>query len=170
MLPRGNSKFYSPPGNEEVVNLMQEQDIFILPSRLDGLPVSLLESMSTGCVPVISEFNTGIKKVVTPDIGYVLPVGDNQAFADSILALNNNRADMVNKSGRARAAAVSHYNIEVQAAKYFELFAKFRELKKPMRRRFYRYGGWLDYPFCPAIIRNSVRALRNRLSGKQAII
>jgi glycosyltransferase involved in cell wall biosynthesis len=77
MIPRGNCKFYTPVNNKAVIEVMVQNDIFILPSRLDGLPVAMLEAMSVGCVPVISAFNEGIKKVVTEDVGYVLPVGDN---------------------------------------------------------------------------------------------
>jgi glycosyltransferase involved in cell wall biosynthesis len=170
MLPRGNAQFYSPATNDEVLALMLKQDVFILPSRLDGLPVSLLEAMSAGCVPVISEFNTGIKRVVTDDIGFVLPVGDNAAFAESIMRLHHNRQDLQNRGERARAAVVNDYNIEIQAKKYFELFKRFKDFQKPIRKRFRKYGGWLDYPFWPSFLRTGYRSVKNILTGKKVTI
>jgi glycosyltransferase involved in cell wall biosynthesis len=167
LVPRGNFQFYAPAGNHEVLALMQQQDVFILPSRLDGLPVSLLESMSTGCVPVISEFNQGIKSVVTPDIGYVLPVGDNAAFAASLAALHHNREALQQRGALARNSIINQYNIEKQAKKYFELFARYKDLKKPMRKKFHKYGGWLDYPFCPPVLRAAVRSIRNLFLAKR---
>lgn len=170
LLPRGNTRFYAPERNEDVLALMQQQDVFILPSRLDGLPVSLLEAMSTGCVPVISEFNQGIKKVVTDDIGFVLPVGDIHAFGEAISALHQNREDLKNRSQRARTTVINNYNIDIQAKKYFDLFKKYKEFKKPKRNKFHRYGGILDYPFWPPFLRTNLRLLKNTLMGKQAKI
>jgi glycosyltransferase involved in cell wall biosynthesis len=166
LLPRGNFSFYSPIENCEVLALMQQQDIFILPSRLDGLPVALLEAMSVYCVPVISAFNEGIKRVVTEDIGYVLPIGDIDAFAKVIVHLNNNRLELQERAKRARSSVMREYNIEEQAKKYFELFSRFRELKKPIRKHFYRYGGWLDYPFLPSFLRDAIRKIKKAVSMK----
>ena len=70
---RNNFLFDTPTNTDGVLKHASNNDIFILPSRLDGLPVALLESMSVGLVPIISEFNPGIKKVVTEKEGYVVP-------------------------------------------------------------------------------------------------
>jgi len=164
LLPRGNFRFFSPARNEEVLALMQQQDVFILPSRLDGLPVAMLEAMSVGCVPVISRFNKGIEKVVTSDIGFVLPVEDLQQFADSIIKLDRDRDDLRVRSRRARAAVVEHYNIGKQSRKYFDLFENFGQLKKPVRKKFRRYGGWLDHPLCPVFLRSFVRIVKAKIS------
>ena len=166
LLPRGNFKFHAPLKNHEVLDLMQNQDVFILPSRLDGLPVALLEAMSTGCVPVISEFNTGIKKVVTPEIGFVLPTGDINAFADAIQFLDRNREELAKRGNLARATVIENFNIDIQAKKYFDLFARYREFKKPVRKKFHRYGGILDYPFWPTFLRDNLRRLKNTVTGK----
>jgi glycosyltransferase involved in cell wall biosynthesis len=157
---RGNFTFYTAARNEDVLAMMEQQDIFILPSRLDGLPVALLEAMSVGCVPVISRFNSGIERVVTPEIGFVLPVEDLQQFADTIVNLSKDRNDLQRRSRKAREVIEMDYNIEIQAKKYFDLFQRFEELKKPIRKKHHHYGGLLDYPFIPRMVRNFLRNMR----------
>ena len=73
LLPKldnlSNFRFAKPETNNEVLEALKQCDLFILPSRKDGLPVALLEAMSVGCVPLVSAFSEGIREVVTPGIG-----------------------------------------------------------------------------------------------------
>lgn len=48
-----NFHFHIPKTDQEVIAVLKAQDIYVLPSSHDGLPVSLLESMSVGCVPIV---------------------------------------------------------------------------------------------------------------------
>lgn len=157
---RNRFSFFAPEHNDEVVALMSRQDVFVLPSRLDGLPVALLESMSVGCVPVISAFNEGIRGVVTPDIGYVLPIGAHEAFADAIASLHLNRSEWVAKSAACRKKIAAEYNAPVQAMKYYALVADYLKLKKPMRNKFIRYGSWLQVSYWPRLLRQILGSVR----------
>ena len=47
--------FLSPQKNEEVLEIAATQDVFVLPTKFEGSPVSLLEAMSVGLVPVVSK-------------------------------------------------------------------------------------------------------------------
>ena len=125
-----NFSFHTPADYKGVIDLLKHQDIFILPSSLDGLPVSMIEAMSVGCVPVISAFNEGIRRIITKDVGIVLPVNDNMAFVDAIIALHQNRPMLEELSTAAYSKAHADYDLEKQSAKYFELFAKFNEFNK----------------------------------------
>lgn len=124
-----NFKFAIPDSNEEVLEILAKNDVYILPSRKDGLPVSLLEAMSVGCVPVISNFSEGIKKVVTPQIGYVLEVGNNDLFAEAICNLHINRNELELKSKNARNEIKNEYDIKIRAKQYFDLYENYITLK-----------------------------------------
>jgi glycosyltransferase involved in cell wall biosynthesis len=165
MAPRQNCSFHTPANNSQVLSLMQQNDVFILPSRLDGLPVAMLEAMSVGCVPVISEFNAGIKMVVTEDVGFVLPVGDNEAFANTIAQLHTNRNDLEKRSDLARKKVETQYNIKIRAAEYFQLFANYKSLKQPFRKRSSNYGGLADHPAIPAFIRVPLKKIKKVITG-----
>jgi glycosyltransferase involved in cell wall biosynthesis len=125
-----NFQFYVPKTSAEVVEILKEQDVFILPSRSDGLPVALLESMSVGCVPVIANFSDGIKKVVTDQIGFVVPVGDNYAFADKIMDLSGNRSLLKTLSVNCAEKVKDEFDIKKQAMEYYNLYKNYKTLKR----------------------------------------
>ncbi len=140
IAPLDNFVLKTLPSNQLVVEEFAKNDVFILPSRLDGLPVALLESMSVGCVPVLSNFNEGIKKVVTEDIGFIHWEGNNQAFARSIAFLNSNRNELEGRSLAARRKIDTDYEVTRRAREYFDLFARHAELKMPPEKRHALYG------------------------------
>jgi glycosyltransferase involved in cell wall biosynthesis len=154
-----NISFFAPESNDEVLELAKQNDIFILPSRLDGLPVALLEAMSIGCVPLISQFNEGIKRVVTENEGFVVPVGDNEAFVQKIARLHNDRELLESLSIRSRKKIIEEFSIAERAKDYFDLFNNFLNLKKPLRYRIPRYGVFLDFPLIPPKVRKFVRKM-----------
>jgi glycosyltransferase involved in cell wall biosynthesis len=62
-------------------------DLFVLTSRHEGLPISLLEAMALGVPPVVTAVG-GIPEVVTHDQdGLLLPAGDPEAVADALQGL-----------------------------------------------------------------------------------
>ncbi len=136
---RSNFTFLHPQDYKGVAEVLKLQDVFILPSRLDGLPVALLEAMSFGCVPIISKFNEGIQKIITPEQGFVCEVGNNEQFVENIILLHKDRALLGAISSRNIDFIDKNYNIKIQAKKYFELFKKFELYKKKPRTKYIRY-------------------------------
>jgi glycosyltransferase involved in cell wall biosynthesis len=132
-----NFRFFIPPTPAAVLDILKEQDVFILPSRKDGLPVALLESMSVGCVPVIANFSDGIKKVVTDDIGFVLPVGENSIFAEKIALLSRDRMLLRSLSDNCLKKVKKEFDIKKQAMEYYHLYKNFKQLRK---RHFIRWA------------------------------
>jgi glycosyltransferase involved in cell wall biosynthesis len=157
---RSNIRFANPPGNEEVRQIMSQHDVFILPSYLDGLPVAMLEAMSVGLVPVIYKFNEGITQVLQPAEGFIVPSGDKIEFARSIIELYNNKSKLEQMSANCRKKVENEYDIHLCVKKYTELFLRYKELKKPVRRKFIAYGGLLDHPMVPSFLRNNIRKIK----------
>lgn len=79
--------------NDQVLQVLAQSDVFILTSEYEGLPVSLLEAMGQGCVPVVTDIRSGIPEVVQDGAnGYRLPVGDSPAFARCLARLQRDVA------------------------------------------------------------------------------
>jgi len=57
------------------IKLLQEADIFLLPSHAEGQPIAILEAMSAG-LPVISSTVGSIPEVVMEKNGFLIPPGD----------------------------------------------------------------------------------------------
>jgi len=60
-----------PP--EKVREALRTSDLFLLPSRTEGLSVSLLGAMASGCVPVVTETLSGVRATVTAETGHLVP-------------------------------------------------------------------------------------------------
>jgi glycosyltransferase involved in cell wall biosynthesis len=157
-----NIRFCNPVTNEEVRQIMSQHDIFILPSYLDGLPVAMLEAMSVGLVPVIYKFNEGITQVLTPAEGMIVPSGNKNEFACCIIELYNDKSKLERMSENCRKKAEEEYDIQLCVKKYTALFLRYKELKKPVRRKFIAYGGLLEQPIVPSFVRNGIRKLKKK--------
>lgn len=77
-------------GNDKE-KILQESDIFILPSYSEGLPMSILEAISYG-LPVISTPVGGIPDAVKDGVnGFLISPGDYKALAQKINAIANDK-------------------------------------------------------------------------------
>lgn len=107
--------------NSAAQRLLADQDVFVLLSDYEGLPLSLLEAMCQGVVPVVSDLKSGIREVVTEAGGIRVPVGDVSAAAAAIIALAGDRQRL---NGMARAASVhvrQNFSAARMADKYLQL-------------------------------------------------
>jgi glycosyltransferase involved in cell wall biosynthesis len=147
-----NFDFFQGVEDSAVTEILKKQDVFVLPSFLDGLPVAMLESMAVGCVPVISEFNSGISKIITEETGFVLPQKDNAGFAASIQFLHQNRNLLARLSKNAKQLVEQNYDIAIQSDKYYALFLQYQSLKKRHRKKFINYG-FSTHPWIPVVCR-----------------
>jgi glycosyltransferase involved in cell wall biosynthesis len=95
----------------EVPALLKQHDIFLLASDYEGLPLSLLEAMGCGLVPVVSDLKSGIPEVVDASDGCLVPVNDVAGYARAIIHLHEHRAELVAKSAVARARAQKEFSV-----------------------------------------------------------
>jgi len=147
--------------NRETMELMASHDVFVLPSEAEGLPLALLESMSAGLVPVVSDIPSGVREVVVPgETGFLCSVGDAEAFADAIAGLDADRRALERLSRAARGIVSDEYDVGRQASRYEELYAEWPKLRraKPRGGKL-PYGSRLDKPWIPNPL---VRFIRER--------
>jgi glycosyltransferase involved in cell wall biosynthesis len=90
----------------DVQDYFRAADVFVLPSRREGLPVALLEAMACG-LPCIASRLPGATDVVIDDgtNGLLAPVGDGDAFAAAITQVLND-AERAAALGRAARETV----------------------------------------------------------------
>lgn len=70
---------------EEAVSLMKSANIFLLPSRGEGCPMTLLEAMQNGCIPVVSDAKHGSREILeSAGIGVIVKNNDSKALFESI--------------------------------------------------------------------------------------
>lgn len=154
-----NVTFISPSSNEEVLAICAAHDVFVLPTKFEGSPVSLLETMSVGLVPVISDLPGGIRETVSSEIGFRIAVNDNSAFADAIESLYKDRISLEKMSLSCRQKIKNDFNIIQTSKKYFSLFGRYEELRKPKAIKKRRMGSRLDHPLIPNSVTRWLRSI-----------
>lgn len=84
-------------------------DIFALPSASEGHCVSILEAMSAGRPIVASDIPANAESVVNGKNGFLVPVGNSRALADSILMLLRNNELRQEFGAYSRQRAVKEF-------------------------------------------------------------
>ncbi len=95
----------------EVPALLKQHDIFLLASDYEGLPLSLLEAMGCGLVPVVSHLKSGIPEVVDSSTGFLVPVNDVAGYARAIIHLHGHRDDLATKSAAAWVRVQEEFSV-----------------------------------------------------------
>ncbi|MBW8010819.1 MAG: glycosyltransferase family 4 protein [Chloroflexi bacterium] len=110
--------------NSEVIEIFSKSDAFILTSEFEGLPLSLLEAMGQGCVPVVTDIPSGIPEVVIDgENGFLIPVGDIDTFASRLSRLQNDPSFRREMSKKAyQKVHAGKYGIENMVENYINLF------------------------------------------------
>jgi glycosyltransferase involved in cell wall biosynthesis len=155
--------------NAEVRALLPEHDVFVLPSRAEGVPVALLEAMAAGVVPVVSDIPSGIGEAVEDGrTGILRPVGDTAGFADAIGGLDRDRARLEAMGLEARRCVASRHDIRDRMSGYQALYARWGELRRPRPPRVpLAYGSRLDRPWLPNTAVYATRLARRLLGGRR---
>jgi glycosyltransferase involved in cell wall biosynthesis len=90
---------------EDIPALLAASDIFTLPSRFEGLPMSVIEAMLTGLPVVATDVRGPAEQVVEGVTGLKVPAGDAAALARALgrLARDPDMRDRMGQAGRQRA-------------------------------------------------------------------
>jgi glycosyltransferase involved in cell wall biosynthesis len=97
-------------------------DVFVMSSRIEGLPVVLMEAFAQG-VPCIAPSVGGIPELVTGANGWLFPPGDRAALAARMLAAQHERASLAARGAAGRAAVLAAHDVRKSAAALRDLIA-----------------------------------------------
>ncbi len=114
----------------DILQLLSESDVFILPSDWEGVPLTVLEAMATG-KPVIATTVGGVSELVEDGrTGILVPPKDPKALAQAILRLAKDPAmrESMGKEGQKRA--IEKFDIKQTARQYEELYLKLLKREK----------------------------------------
>ncbi|MCG7498503.1 glycosyltransferase family 4 protein [Vibrio sp. Of7-15] len=95
MLEKGLDKYVDYTGHieqKEAHNLLEQQDIIILPSYNEGQGLTYIEGMARGLVPIVSSIKGVTDNVIkNNENGYLCTIGDPKDFSSKIISLYKNR-------------------------------------------------------------------------------
>ena len=105
-------KYEGVVAGKEKDELLRRCHLFLLPSLYEGLPMSLLECMSYGMVPVTTDVGSINTVVEDGKNGFFVKQKDPKGIADIICALDNDRTRMREMSSRAQQTILSKFSPE----------------------------------------------------------
>ena len=97
---------------------------FLMTSRYEGFPMTIIESMLFGCIPIVYNSFSAINDIITNgENGLLVPNNDEKAFLHAMLDLANDhhRQEVIRKQV---APSLSKFSLEEVTEKWMELFEK----------------------------------------------
>lgn len=110
---------------EQLLREISAADIFLFPSRYEACPVSLMEAMSCGLAPIVSDGAGAMRWMVnTGEDGYVAPLSHWPRHAAKLIAyLAGNRERLAEMKQMAQARADSDFSIDRVCQRLLHLLA-----------------------------------------------
>ena len=102
-------------GSPELIDLLQQADVFCLPSHADALPWAVLEAMACG-TPVVASAVGGLADLVGGDAGELVPPGDIPALREALARMLDDPAARQAAGMAARARVEEQFDSRRQAA------------------------------------------------------
>jgi len=151
-VERGTARLHGSLPNEAVLKLYESADVLLLPSAFEGLPLSLLEGMARGCVPLTSDVVSGVDELVENGVsGLSVRTGDFRGFAERLARLHRDRALLGALSEKATLRIhEGPYTDDRMADAYQSLFAslstqaRWRRPQGPLTLPPGRFVSWAD--------------------------
>jgi starch synthase (maltosyl-transferring) len=107
---------------DDVPAILKCADVFVFPSRTEGLPNALLEAFAAG-VPVVATDAPGIRDLVTDGVtGRLVPVDDPRALAAAIGEVLYAPEPAAARAQKALDVVRAHYSLAACAERYLALY------------------------------------------------
>lgn len=110
----------------DVAALLQAADVFVFPSRTEGLPNALLEAMAAAR-PIVTTDVPGCRDlIVNRQTGLIVPYGDTQTLAAAMRCLLRDRAFAAQLGSKASEVVETEWNIRQTYTTYAALYDEAR--------------------------------------------
>lgn len=128
----GLGKRVSFLGNrEDITDLLQQSDLFVLISDWEGLPLSVLEAMRCG-LPIIASDVGGVKEaVVHSENGYLIPKSDGNELLEKLTYILMNRSlsfEMGKKSRQLYEERFTYAEMYSKTVNYYEKMIREKQI------------------------------------------
>ncbi|MEJ2356275.1 MAG: glycosyltransferase [candidate division WOR-3 bacterium] len=106
----------------DIFKLLSEMDVFFLPSRWEGLPISVLEAMACG-LPVIASAVDGTKEVIIDSVtGYLVGPDDLRDYIEKLRKLIRDEKKRKIMGERGRERVKKHFSYHKMLKKVFYIY------------------------------------------------
>ena len=107
-----------PIPNEELPPFFSGADIFVLPSFSEGFPLVVMEAISSGTVPVVSDLSVFADNENRDVLFNLVKAGNAENIAEVLFKLMDNPEQVKKRKDSLRKFAVENYEITIIAERY----------------------------------------------------
>jgi glycosyltransferase involved in cell wall biosynthesis len=126
--------------NEDVLELHNNHDVILLPSKTEGLPVVLVEAMKYGVVPMATKLESGIPEIIENNAnGFMVALDSMSNYTDHIEQLHNNRSQLKKMSDLCIAKAEVMFSPYQQAKAYEDAFVNAKSTQSKIKKHILDY-------------------------------
>ena len=110
---------------ERIFRELRSNDFFLLLSDFEGLPLSLIEAMACGCVPVVSYMNSGIPEIISSgNDGLIMKSRNYDEWATLLAQLWRKPGAWARISKNAQRTVRDRFTVERAADRFDDLFSR----------------------------------------------
>lgn len=103
--------------------LLAKSQIFVLTSKLEAFPISILEAMRTGLPVVASDVGGVSEAVINGETGFLIPSGDHATLAERLALLLQSPGLRAALGQNARRQYLRYFTADAMVAKTMEIYA-----------------------------------------------
>jgi len=108
---------------QDVLHLVAGSDVFVLPSiKGESITKSVLEAMSLGVAPIITDISGNEELVVADESGLVVPARNSQKLAEAVLKLYDDPSFCEKMGQKAKERIANHLNHKETISKMKALY------------------------------------------------
>lgn len=108
---------------ERISDYMRASDLFFFPSKQEGMPNVLLEAMACGLPCVVSRISGTADLVEEGRTGFLVPMDDEQTYANVIYDLSQDRSLAVSIGRNARESIMQRFSLSATARQYRMIYS-----------------------------------------------
>jgi len=123
MQQSNNMRYADSVYGKEKENLIRACTYYILPSFSEGLPSSLLETMSAGLVPIITE-GCNLPDVFTLDMGFKIDTSPDDIRAMLAYTVILDKQVIAEKAAKCRSYIDAHFTLQAVTKKQLVFFTQ----------------------------------------------
>jgi glycosyltransferase involved in cell wall biosynthesis len=110
--------------SDRVSDFLLQSSVFILSSRFEGLPISIVEALSMG-LPILASHVGGVPElVIEGSNGFTFAPGDYASLADSINLLHSDERLLRSMGSASRKLFLREFGLDVMVDKTMEVYGE----------------------------------------------
>ena len=122
-------KFKGLVSRDKAIEHMIEADVFISPSKGEGLPISVLEAMYSGCFTILSDIPP--HREISPPRGTSISVDFNKKkeIVSALKLIDKSSLNFNNQGNSAKKYVLKNYNLSLMLNSYIDIYKDLLNIK-----------------------------------------